>query len=321
MSVSDNSSTPMSPEASLRQAAVLLMAVGKRDAGRVLKYLGSRQVMSLGKRMSKLGPVSVDQLNHALSRCNTELEQLTDVGKDANAYVREMMASSKGNQAAGEKGFDYSETAALDDLKWLDAASVLLVISNEHPQVQAIVLAYLDAEHAAQVLTLMPDHVRQDVIVRIGTLSAIQGHAVEELNAIVAQKIHASAGIQSATMNGSRLVADIFRHLDDQLELDLLKVMQRADQKLHDRVEEQLTGLNYLLKLDDGALDRLLSKVGQSVLVQALQGADQPVYERIGQRLPPHEFDEITALIDGAGPVRLADIDAAQEQLLTLVRP
>jgi flagellar motor switch protein FliG len=75
------------------------------------------------------------------------------------------------------------------------------------------------------------------------------------------------------------------------------------------------------LKLDDGALDRLLSKVDQSVLVRALQGADQPVYERIGQRLPPQEFDEIAALIDGAGPVRLADIDAAQEQLLTLVRP
>lgn len=310
----------LSPDESLHQAAVLLMAIGKRDAGRVLKYLRPRQVMSIGKRMSQLGPVSLDQLNDALSRCSSELAQLTDVGKDANAYVREMMASSKGRQLDAERGFDYSETSALDDLKWLDAASVLALITNEHPQVQAIVLAYLDAEHAAEVLTLMPDHLRQDVIVRIGSLSAIQSHAVAELNAIVAQKINATAGVQSAAMNGSRVVAEIFRHLDDELELDLLKVMQRADQKLHDRVEEQLTGLNYLLKLDDKALDRVLSRAQQKHLVHALQGADQPVYERIRERMSPYEFDELEALVQRSGPVRLADIDAAQEALVALAR-
>jgi flagellar motor switch protein FliG len=308
-------------EESLQQAAVLLMSIGKRDAGRVLKYLGPRQVMSIGKRMSKLGPVSVDQLNDALNRCTTELGQLTDVGRGANAYVREMMAVSKVRERAGDQGFAHSEASALDDLKWLDAASVLAVISNEHPQVQGIVLAYLDAVHAAEVLTLMSDHVRQEVIVRIGMLSSVQDYAVEELNNIVAQKINASAGIQSAAMNGSRVVADIFRHLDDELELDLLKVMQRADQTLHDRVEEQLTGLNYLLKLDDTALDRLLIRAEQRLLVHALQGADQPVYERIQQRLPPNEFDEIEALIAQSGPVRLADIDTAQQQLLALARP
>lgn len=305
----------------MREAAVLLMAVGKRDAGRVLKYLGPAEIMSIGKRMSVLGPVSVDQLNTALARCNQELQQLTDVGKDANAYVREMMAVSKGHRAHANKGFDLTETSALDDLKWLDAGSVADVIANEHPQVQAIVLAYLDADHAAEILSLMPDHVRQDVIVRVGTLSAIQGHAVEELNSIVAQKLHASNGVQSAPMNGSRLVADIFRHLDDELELDLLKVMQRADQKLHSRVEEQLTGMNYLLKLDDATLDLLLGQVPQQQLVIALQGADQPVVERIKERLSPHEFDEIAAKLDQSAPLRLADIDAAQQQLLSIVRP
>lgn len=319
--MSDINTNNAANDDSLQQAAVLLMAIGRRDAGRVLKYLKPRQVMSIGKRMSQLGPVSVDQLNAALTRCSAELGQLTDVGKDANAYVREMMATSKGRRPGGEAGFDYSETSALDDLKWLDASSVLSVISNEHPQVQAIILAYLDARHAAEVLTLMPDHVRQEVIVRIGTLSSVQSHAVEELNAIVAQKIHASSGLQSAALNGSRLVADIFRHLDDELELDLLKVMQRADQKLHDRVEEQLTGLNYLLKLSDAALDRLLSKVEQKYLVLALQGADQPVYERIQQRLSPFEFDEIEALIEQSSAVRLLDIDNAQEHLLSLARP
>lgn len=319
--MTDNKKNIITGDDSLHSAAVLLMAVGKRDAGRVLKFLGPRQVMSIGKRMSKLGPVSVDQLNDVLNRCNAELEQLTDVGRGANAYVREMMAVSKVRERAGDEGFTHAEASALDDLKWQDAASVLAVISNEHPQVQGIVLAYLDAEHAAEVLTLMPDHVRQEVIVRIGTLSSVQDHAVEELNNIVAQKINASVGIQSAAMNGSRLVADIFRHLDDELELDLLKAMQRADQKLHDRVEEQLTGLNYLLKLDDGALDRLLIRAEQRLLVQALQGADQPVYERIQQRLSPNEFDEIEALIAQSGPVRLADIDAAQQQLLALARP
>jgi flagellar motor switch protein FliG len=68
-------------------------------------------------------------------------------------------------------------------------------------------------------------------------------------------------------------------------------------------------------------MDRLLIRAEQRLLVHALQGADQPVYERIQQRLPPNEFDEIEALIAQSGPVRLADIDTAQQQLLALARP
>ena len=117
MPVTENTTSNRSSEESLQQAAVLLMAIGKRDAGRVLKYLGPRQVMSIGKRMSKLGPVSVDQLNDALNRCTTELVQLTDVGRGANAYVREMMAVSKVRERAGDQGFAHSEASALDDLK------------------------------------------------------------------------------------------------------------------------------------------------------------------------------------------------------------
>ncbi len=310
----------LSGEDALRQAAIVLMAVGKKDAGRVLKYLQPKQVMRIGKSISGLGPVSVDHLNEALSGCNSDIQQLTDVGRDGHAYARQIMAFSKDKLAVAGSGFDHADTSALDDLKWLDAASVMDVISNEHPQVQAIVLAYLDADHAAEVLALIPDFIRQDVIVRIGSLSSIQTHALEELNAIVAQKLHASAGVQSAALNGSRLVADIFRHLDEELEVDLLKVMHRADQKLHDQVEEQLGGINRVLNLDEQQFDLLLTRIEPRQLVLVLKGADQQLYERIQERLPPLEFDQLENKVEKMGPVRLADIDAAQQQLIALSR-
>lgn len=170
------------------QAAILLMSLGEAEAAEILKHLGAKEVQRLGAAMAKLENVSREQASTVVMNFVGALEEQTSLGVGSDDYVRRVLIGALGEERAGgviDRILVGQSSKGLEALKWMDTKAVAEIVRNEHPQIIAIVLSYLDADQAAELLALLPERVRPDVLMRIATLDGIQPSALRELDEIM----------------------------------------------------------------------------------------------------------------------------------------
>jgi len=196
----------------VEQAAILLMSLGEGDAAEVLKHMGPKEVQRVGASMSKLENVEQDQVHTVLANFLEQVRDLTGLGVGADNYIRNMLVTALGSDKANgliDRILMGGNTTGLDTLKWMESRSVADIIRNEHPQIQAIVIAYLDADQAAEIMGFFPDPVRLDIMMRVSSLDSVQPSALQELNDILEKQFSGSAASQTTAMGGYKVAAEI----------------------------------------------------------------------------------------------------------------
>ena len=181
----------------LQQAAILLMSLGENTAAEVLKHMGPKEVQRLGTAMSQLKNVQQYEVEVVIANFMDEVRTQTGLGMGADNYIRNMLVTALGADKANgliDRILMGGNTTGLDTLKWMEARSIADIIRNEHPQIQAIVLAYLDADQSAEILAYFPEKVRLDVMMRVASLDTVQPSALQELNDILEKQFSGNAG-------------------------------------------------------------------------------------------------------------------------------
>ncbi|MEA3123818.1 MAG: flagellar motor switch protein FliG, partial [Caballeronia sp.] len=168
----------------LNKAALLLMSIGESEAAEVFKYLGPREVQKIGATMATLKNVTREQLDNVMTEFVQEAEQHTALSLDSSEYIRAVLTKALGENKAGaliDRILQGSDTSGIEGLKWMDSAAVAELIKNEHPQIIATILVHLDRDQASEIVALMTERLRNDVLLRIATLDGIQPAALREL--------------------------------------------------------------------------------------------------------------------------------------------
>jgi len=127
------------------QAAILLMSLGEADAAAVLKHMGPKEVQRVGAAMSHLANIEQEQVHMVLANFMEQVRNLTGLGVGSDSYIRGMLVTALGEDKANglvDRILLGGNTSGLDTLKWMEARSIADIVRNEHPQIQAIVLAY-----------------------------------------------------------------------------------------------------------------------------------------------------------------------------------
>ncbi|MCG8061504.1 MAG: flagellar motor switch protein FliG, partial [Candidatus Thiodiazotropha endolucinida] len=170
------------------RAAILLLALGEKDAAELLRHMGPKEVQDVGLAMATLTDVSTDQMEGVMRHFVSTLEKQTALGLGSDEYIRTMLNSALGEDKAGgviDRILLGRNSKGLEQLKWMDPRGIAELIRLEHPQIIAIVLSFLESDQAAQVVSQFPERVRTDVIMRIATLDGIQPAALQELDEIL----------------------------------------------------------------------------------------------------------------------------------------
>ena len=150
----------------LDQAAILMMSLGEKEAAAVLKHLGPKDVQRIGTAMTSLENVPQEHVEHVMGNFLEEARSVTGLGMGSDGYIRNMLVEALGEDKAGslvDRILLGGNTSGLDTLKWMDARSVADIIRNEHPQIQAIVVSYLDADQSAEILSQFAERDRLDI--------------------------------------------------------------------------------------------------------------------------------------------------------------
>lgn len=141
------------------RAAIFLFALGEEGASKVLKHLDPREVQRVGAAMAALGNVDMGQIATVLGNFLETVSGQSGLTIGSSDTIRRMLVSALGEDKARTllDRILGGNTAGLDKLKWMDPRTIGEFIVHEHPQIQAIVLSYLEPDQAAEVLTFFPD--------------------------------------------------------------------------------------------------------------------------------------------------------------------
>lgn len=305
------------------QAAILLLTLGENNAAEILKHMGPKEVQRLGTAMAQLSNVQQYEVEAILNSFMEEVGTQTGLGMGSDRYIRDMLVSALGEDKASglvDRILLGGNTTGLDTLKWMDPRSVADIIRNEHPQIQAIVLAYLDADQSAQIISHFPDKVRLDVMFRIASLDTVQPSALQELNDILEKQFLGSSGSQAKDIGGYKTAAEIVNNLDSSIGSELLDSIREVDEDLGTQIQDLMFVFDNLKDVDDRGIQGLLREVSSDILILALKGADEVLQEKIFGNMSKRAAELLRDDLETKGPVKVSDVEAAQKEILTIAR-
>ncbi len=166
---------------STQKCAILMMLLGEEEASEILKNLGPKEVQQLGKEMYNVQGLDQETVNRVLDEFLAIIKTQTDLGMGSTNYIRNVMTKALGENKAQSVLGRITPTESdkpIEILDWMDARSVAELISDEHPQIMALIISYLEPGVAADVLTLLPEETQSDIIHRIATLETVQPDAL-----------------------------------------------------------------------------------------------------------------------------------------------
>jgi flagellar motor switch protein FliG len=301
------------------RAAIFMMSLGEHGAAEVLKHMGPKEVQEIGSAMASLNNVSNEKVHAVLGEFAEILQGQSAVGVDSIEYVRKVLIGALGeDKATGllDRILEGKTSKGLESLKWMDPRVVAEVISNEHPQIIAIVLSTLESDHAAEILMHVPENSRSDVVMRIATLDNVSPNALDDLNEVLEKQLTNSASSKSMGVGGIKTAASILNLVDSDTEAAITASITEKDAELAEEISDKMFVFENLLAVDDRGIQSILREVQSDTLIVALKGADDAMKDKIFGNMSSRAAEMMREDLDAKGPVRLKDVEVAQKEIL-----
>lgn len=311
----------MSDEA-LEKSALLLLTLGSEVASEVLKIMGPREVQKVGVAMASLPPQPRARVEELLDEIDERLGEGAPIEADHD-QIRDMLTKALGDERAGHilsRIMQGSDTAGIESLKWVDAATAADLIRNEHPQIIATILVHLEYDQAGEILKLFSDRLRNDVLLRIATLEGVQPQALKELNDSLTILLSGATTTKKTSMGGVRHAAEILNFVGSAAETSVLDNVREHDPELAQKIVDEMFVFDNLLDVDNRGIQTLLREVSSDSLVIALKGATPELREKIFQNMSSRAAEMLREDLETKGPVRLSEVEAEQKEILKTVR-
>jgi flagellar motor switch protein FliG len=305
------------------RAAILLLTLGEQEAAQVLRHMGAKEVQRIGAAMAKLANVSKEEVYTVITDFASSVESQTSVGVGAEDFLRKVLVDALGQEKASSIIDRISigrSTKGLEALKWMDARAVAELIRLEHPQIIAIVLAYLEPDQSAEILTCLPANIRSDIMVRIATLDGVQPSALTELDDIMEKTFAGKGTARTSALGGAKSAANIINNLEPSQEGVIMDQIVQTDEALGSRIQDLIFVFDNLLEIDDRSMQELLRQVSSDRLLLAMKGCEDAMKEKIFKNMSQRAAEMLKDDLESKGPVRISEVEGAQKEILQTAR-
>jgi flagellar motor switch protein FliG len=306
------------PDEGLEKSALLLVALGIDEAAGILKYLGPREVQQLGMKMANMPAQDRSKLEPILDELEAHFSKGASVRADQE-QIREMLTKALGDERAANliaRVLQGSDTAGIENLKWLDASTASDLIKNEHPQIIATILVHLSYDQAGEILKQFSERLRNDVALRIATLNGVQPQALKELNESLTTMLSGAQTAKKTAMGGARHVAEILNFVGSAAETSIIDNVREYDAELAQKILDEMFVFENLLDVDDRGVQTILREIQSDSLIIALKGASPELREKFFKNMSSRAAEILREDLEAKGPVRLSEVEAEQKEIL-----
>ncbi|HSW63286.1 MAG TPA: flagellar motor switch protein FliG [Dissulfurispiraceae bacterium] len=300
----------------VEKAATLLSIVGEEAATELFKHLDPIELGRIIPMMSRV-KVSPEMLA-------TVLEEFQDKTGTAlmsvdEEYIKKILSKAFGDEQA-KKLFEKIESGAnaFDVLRWLDSGAIATMLTREHPQTIAIILAHLEPTQAAEVLGKLPEHLKIDVSLRIASLDQISPSVLEELEDVLQTQLQTYT--RGRKIGGIRTVAEILNQLDRSSEDLILKNIEEKDQMLADEIRKLMFTFDDLGTIDDRGIQMILKEITTDDLALALKATTDELKDKVFRNMSQRAVQILKDEIETKGAVRISDVEKAQMNIVRVAK-
>ncbi|WP_417668659.1 flagellar motor switch protein FliG [Pseudoalteromonas tetraodonis] len=305
------------------KAAILLLSLSEEDAAQILKHLEPKQVQKVGMAMAAIDDLSQAKISAVHNLFIEQIQSFSTIGFQSEDFIKKALTAALGEDKAAsliDQIVMGSGAKGLDSLKWMDSKQVANIIRNEHPQIQTIVLSYLEPEQSAEILAQFTEKVRLDLTMRIANLEEVQPAALQELNEIMEKQFAGQAGAQAAKMGGLKAAADIMNYLDTNVEGQLMDSIREHDEEMSQQIQDLMFVFENLMDVEDRGIQAILREVQQDVLMKAIKGTDDALKDKILGNMSKRAAEMLADDLEAMAPVRISEVEAAQKEILSTAR-
>ncbi len=307
----------------LRRAAILLLTLDKPLAAEVLSQLSKEQVEAVTLEIARIEDVTKEEQEAVLKQFYEHASEQTFIERGGMDLANDLLEQSLGKDRAGEILDNVRQSMSSVPFGFLQKAgadNLLTFIVEEHPQTIALIMSHLPPTLAAEVLSGLPSDKQLEVIRRIAHMEQTSPEVIRDVESGLESRMRSMFNQQMEKAGGVPMVAQILNVTDRMTNKGILESLEQEDAELADEVRRLMFVFDDLLKLDDKAIQALLKEVDTSQWAVALKGASDEIREKILGNLSQRAAELLKEEMEYLGPVRVSDVEAAQQQIVDTVR-
>ncbi len=308
-----------------RRAAAFLIALGPELAADVMRTLPEDDISRLTWEIVGIGSLTQTEREDIMSTFYEALVGRDFVSVGGMEYAQDMLERAMGKERADEivtKLSAHTGARPFQFLQQVDPKDLVNFIQSEHPQVVALILAYVPTEFASALLQKLPEDTQAEVSVRLAMMERTSPEVLEDIEAAMRARLGTVfAPRQELTAAGGiDAVVEILRKVDLQTEKAILDGLEKTDPETANEIKKRMFVFDNITLLDDRSIQRVLRDIDAKDLGLALKGASDEVRERIVSNMSERAGKMLEDDMGALGPVRMRHVEEAQGRIVAAIR-
>lgn len=307
----------------LQKAAVLLIALGPEKSSMIFKHLREDEIEQLTLEIANTRSISSQVKEEVLNEFYQICLAQQYIAEGGINYAKELLEKALGTEKAMEvisKLTSSLQVRPFEFVRKTEPAQLLNFIQDEHPQTIALILSYLPANQAAQVVSALSLEKQADVAKRIAKMDRTSPDVIKEVEHVLERKLSSLVNQDYTIIGGVDAIVDILNTVDRSTEKHILENLEIEDPELADEIRRKMFVFEDILLLDDKTVQRVLREVDNNDIAIALKGANEEVQNAIFNNMSKRLVVMTKENMEFMGPVRLKDVEEAQQKIVSVIR-
>ena len=307
----------------IQKAAILLITLGPERSSNVFKHLKEDEIEQLTLEIANTRSVTPSLKDEVLDEFYEVCLAQQYIAEGGITYAKDLLEKALGNDKAMQvigKLTASLQVRPFEFLRKADATQMLNFIQDEHPQTIALILSYLSTSQASTIIGALAPDKQADVAKRIAQMDRTSPDVIKEVERVLERKLASMMNQDYTLAGGVDSIVDILNTVDRGTEKHIMETLEIEEPELADEIRKKMFVFEDILTLDGRSIQRVLREVDNNELAVALKSAGEEVQNVIFENLSKRLASMIKEDMDFMGPVRLKDVEEAQQKIVSIIR-
>ncbi|MCK5145297.1 flagellar motor switch protein FliG [bacterium] len=304
-----------------KKAAILLVTIGSKASSTILKEMTDEEVEAITREIALLDNIDGETIDYVKGEFRQMVLAQQYIAVGGIEFAKEVLEEALGSQKALEiikKVQRSMEIRGFNVLKKLDTEQLLSFMQKEHPQTIALVLTQLEPAQASSIIGNLPVDMRNDVMYRFATMDRVAVDYIKEVEKVLESRVEFN--VSGNQIGGVKMAAGILNMTGQSVEKNILADLSQRDPELATEIKNLMFVFEDILMLDDRSIQRVLKDVDMKELSLALKGSSEEMQKKILTNVSERAAAMISEEMEFMGPVKLRDVEKAQQKIVDIVR-
>ena len=306
----------------IEKSALLLNVLGNNVTARIFEKMKDNDVKRLVNVMGQVEKVPIPVVRQVLEDFYSEIAEEENIifghasGRD---FILQTLGEDRAKTVLGQLSL-VEGSRTLEALELVDSRTLTNFLVNEHPQTIALILAHLDPQKKCEVTKRLPETIQTEVVLRIANLDFISPNLIAQVDEVLKQELATLGSIDTQQLGGLEPIAEMLNVMDKATEQNLMARVEEKDPQVAEEIRKLMFVFEDIIFIDDRGMQMLLKEVPNDKLVIALKTAPEEIKEKIFKNISKRAADLLKEDLEAMGPVRLSDVEAAQQEIVNVAK-